>query len=245
MEIESPARRVQRVRHELKRRELQVAAAEHCSPGFVRLTLSGEALADFTSLSFDDHVKLILEPADGTPVMRDYTPRAFSRERRELVLEFALHGHGAASEWARRATPGDRVVVGGPRGSMIVPTDYDWHLLAGDATALPAVAKRLEELPAGARAFVLLQADDADRRELPSAAEVALQWLDPGQDLAAAVAALDLPGGEGYAWAAGEATAMARVREVLLHGKGHPKEAMRVAAYWKQGASAFHETLES
>jgi NADPH-dependent ferric siderophore reductase len=28
------------------------------------------------------------------------------------------------------------------RGSFILPTDFDWHLLIGDETALPALARR-------------------------------------------------------------------------------------------------------
>ena len=58
---------------------------------------------------------------------------------------------------------GDRVLVGGPRGSFVVPADYDWHLLVGDPTALPAIRRRLEELPAGTRVTVIAQADPADR----------------------------------------------------------------------------------
>jgi NADPH-dependent ferric siderophore reductase len=37
---------------------------------------------------------------------------------------------------------------------------------------------------------------------------------------------------------------MVRLREILSHEKGHPKEAMRVAAYWKRGSSDYHERLE-
>ena len=54
--------------------------------------------------------------------------------------------------------------------------------------------------------------------------------------------ALALPAGEGFAWGAGEAAAMVRVRNLLLD-KGQPKEAMRVAAYWRQGQADYHEEL--
>lgn len=241
--METPtATRVRRVRHELRRRELEVARARPLGPGFVAVTFAGEALADFVSDSFDDHVKFIPDAAG--EVRRDYTPRAFDRERRELTIEFALHGHGAASEWARAAAPGQRVVVGGPRGSFIVPTDYDWHLLAGDATALPAISRRLEELPAETEAIVLVHAAPADRRTFPTAARLRLQWVDSDEDLLAATRALTLPPGEGYGWAAGEASTMAALRRVLVEEKKHPRTAMRVAAYWKRGASSHHENLE-
>ncbi len=239
-----PRRRVQRVRHELRRRDVQVARVERLGPGFAGITFAGEELHDFVSASFDDHVKLILPGASGEPVMRDYTPRRFDRERRELTIEFALHGHGPAADWARRAAVGQRIVVAGPRGSMIVPTDYDWHLLAGDASALPAVHRRLEELPAGTRAIVLLQVPDAgDRRALASAARLELQWVATPQEWEAALRALALPPQPGYAWCAGEAGAMARARQILLVDKAHPREDARIAAYWKPGATGHHEEL--
>ena len=169
MNTETSPSRVQRVRHELKRRDLAVVRTEAISPHFRSVTLGGNALEGFISASFDDHCKLILDAGGANPVMRDYTPRRFDAAARELTLEFALHGDGPAAGWAAQAVPGQRVTIGGPRGSFIIPLDYDWHLLVGDETALPAIARRLEELPAGVRAIVLVQLDDvADRRALRS-----------------------------------------------------------------------------
>jgi NADPH-dependent ferric siderophore reductase len=245
MEVIHPARRVQRVRHELRRRDVRVARVEPVSPGFVSITFAGDSLADFISEGFDDHVKFMFADEAGEMIRRDYTPRRFNQARRELTIEFAIHGHGQASEWSRQAAIGAEAVIGGPRGSMIVPMDYEWHLLAGDATALPAIHRRLDELPHGAHAIVIGQlADAADRRRFDhSAAQVDLQWVSTPDELVAAVRALRLPPGEGYAWGAGEAQAMAALREVLLVDKAHPREAMRVAAYWKRGASDYHDEL--
>lgn len=257
---------VQRVRHPLKVRRLRVQEVDRPSPHLVRVRFSGDDLQDFISASFDDHLKLML-PADpdaalvlpqpGTeglayppdaprPDMRDYTPRWFDSARGLLDLEFALHGEGAAATWAMQARPGQEVGVGGPRGSFVVPTGFDWHLLVGDETALPAIARRLEELPAGVQAFVIAETTDpADRRSLQSRAGLTVQWLTAGIDggLAAAMAAWQLPKGVGYAWAAGEAAEMTATRHVLVEQHGLAKERMRVAAYWKRGASAHHENL--
>lgn len=234
---------VRRVRHELKLRELTVARIERLGDGFAAITFTGDALADFTSLSFDDHVKFMFPEAGGEQVRRDYTPRRFSREALELVIEFALHGDGKASDWARRAVVGQQAVVGGPRGSMIVPLELDWHVLVGDATALPAIARRLEELPGGSRAIVLVHAAPADRRAFEGAADVDLRWFDTPEALVAALQALALPPGRGFAWGGGEASLMARVRQVL-NDKGVPREATRGSAYWKQGVAEHHENLE-
>lgn len=239
-----PVRRVVRVRHELRRRELAVTAVDRLSPGFLAITFGGDSLADFISDSFDDHVKFLLPDASGELVGRDYTPRRFDRAARTLTIEFAMHGDGHVDRWAGQASVGQRVTVGGPRGSMIIPTDYAWHLLAGDASALPAISRRLEELPAGTHAMVVVLAAEADRRTLSSAARLDLQWVLSTDDLLSAVRALPLPQGEGFAWAAGEAAAMAGLRQMLLHERQHPREAMRVAAYWKRGALAHHENLD-
>ena len=240
--MNSPAilRRVERVRHELKRRTLTVTHVEHPTPNFRRITFTDESLADFVSASFDDHIKVFVDDA-----RRDYTPRSFDNAARELVIEFALHGEGPAAGWAAQAAPGHTLEIGGPKGSMIVPLDYDWHLLVGDETAFPAVARRLEQLPAGARAVVILQAADAaDRRAFRSAADVDLTWVETDAQLLAAVRALALPAGDGYAWCAGEAACMAALRRELVDVKGHPRESIRAAAYWKRGATGHHENLE-
>ncbi len=234
---------VRRVRHELKLRDLTVSRIERLGDGFVAITFTGAALADFTSLSFDDHVKFMFPDAEGEQVRRDYTPRRFSREALALTIEFALHGDGKASDWARNAVVGQRALVGGPRGSMIVPLELDWHVLAGDATALPAIARRLEELPRGSRAIVFVHAAPADRRVFAGDADVDLRWFDTPEALVAALEALALPPGRGFAWGGGEASMMARVRQVL-NGKGVPREATRVSAYWKQGVAEHHENLE-
>lgn len=240
----APSRRVERVRHEIKRRALHVQRVSAPTPGFLRLELHGESLADFASLGFDDHCKLVFEDAQGQPLMRDFTPRRLDREARVLTLEFALHD-GPAADWARRAVVGTPVTIAGPRGSMVVPTDYAWHLLAGDASALPAIARRLEELPAGTHAIVRAQVPEADRRDLAAStrATLDLRWSTRDDEWLAHLAALELPPGEGFAWCAHEASVSARARAVLLGEKGHPKEAARVSAYWKRGTADFHEDL--
>jgi NADPH-dependent ferric siderophore reductase len=239
----SSSRRVQRVQHEIRRRELRVVRVESRSPGFRRIVVAGESLAGFVSASFDDHVKLFIDTGAAEPVRRDFTPRRHDAAAGELTLDFALHDDGPASDWAAHARPGDALTVAGPRGSFIIPADFDWHLLVGDASALPAIERRLEELPAGTHALVLLRLDAADRRPLASAATLRVQHVDNDDALIDAVRALTLPPGEGYAWCAGEAATMASLRRVLVDEKGHDRHAIRAAAYWKRGAIAHHETL--
>jgi NADPH-dependent ferric siderophore reductase len=231
--------RIQRVRHEIKRRELQVAKVQHLAPDYVSVTFKGETLHDFVSASYDDHVKFMLSDED----RRDFTPRSYDNVAGELTIEFALHATGAASDWARQAAVGQTAVIAGPRGSMIIPMDYDWHVLAGDATALPAIRRRLEELPREAKVTVLVAAESAASLPFRSEAQVDLQLVDSQEALLAAIRALQLPAGEGFFWFAGEASVAAQVRDAVFVDKGHPREAARISAYWKQGASGHHEDL--
>lgn len=250
---------VERVRHPFRARHVQLLSREQPSPGFVRLTLGGPELEDFVSAGFDDHVKLILPQAgrdlpalpvllDGRPsfvegerpTLRDYTPLRYDGARGNLVMDFALHDAGPATEWARHAPLGQWVGLAGPRGSLMISTRLTWHWLFGDETAMPAIERRLAELPAGSRAVVRVQLrNPADRREWTSAAQLDCAWVD---SLADAVQALQLPQGDGYVWAAGEHGAMAELRRLLLD-KGVQPRRMRVASYWKQGAADHHEDL--
>src|SRR3990170_2278527 len=76
------ARTPQRVRHQPRRRQLDVLRVEKIAAHMIRVTLVGD-LDGFTSLGFDDHVKLFFPTgrngADGEPEMdsRDYTPRRY------------------------------------------------------------------------------------------------------------------------------------------------------------------------
>ncbi|MCA3783086.1 MAG: siderophore-interacting protein [Burkholderia sp.] len=266
-------RTVTRVRHTLKFRLLQVLRVQAVTPHLLRVTLGGPDLADFESASFDDHVKVFFPPpgaerpalptlgengpefpeGEPKPVARDFTPRRFDRAACELDLEFVLNHPGPASQWATQAQVGQWLGIGGPRGSFVVPTGFDWHLLIGDDTALPAVARRLEELPEGARAAVVLEvADRTAQIAFDTRADVHEIWrfraeadAADGDVLLNAVRDLPLPpSGDGYVWAAGEALSMRAVRQHLTGERGIDKSRIRAAAYWKRGAAAVHETLE-
>ncbi|WP_416186474.1 siderophore-interacting protein [Herbaspirillum sp. RTI4] len=204
----------------------------------------GEALSDFISHSFDDHIKFIFPDSDGTPTRRDYTPTGYDKQRGELTLEFALHAQGAATEWARQAKVGMNAIIAGPRGSMVIPQNYDWHLLVGDLSALPAIHRRLQEFAPGTKALSVIEIAHADDiRAFDTRADVEPHWVKSADELLATVRNLALPAGEGYIWAAGETSTMKELRTLLTDEKRHPKDAMRVSAYWKHGAADFHEKL--
>ncbi|WP_195829458.1 siderophore-interacting protein, partial [Bordetella pertussis] len=66
---------VQRVRHPLKMRLLEVKRVTRPTPHLARITLAGDALRDFVSASFDDHVKVFFPPPGAArPVLPELGP---------------------------------------------------------------------------------------------------------------------------------------------------------------------------
>jgi NADPH-dependent ferric siderophore reductase len=247
---------IHRVTHEVKRRRLDVLRVVDLTPRMRRITLGGPELAGFVSLGSDDHIKLMFAQnaaeqaalqsptfsikGDGPqPAMRDYTPRRFDLSLGELDIDFVLHGDGPASTWAEQAQVGQHLYIGGPRGSMIVPDIFDSYLLIGDETALPAIARRLEELPAGRRVLAVIEiADAAEQQALQSAAEVDVIWVLRGQaDLLDTVRTLALPSGALYTFVAMETKLSRQVRRVLLDTHKVDEAFLKAVGYWRAEGS--------
>jgi len=260
---------VTRVRHPVKLRLGVVTRVTAITPHLIRVTLSGEQLHGFNSASFDDHMKVffpaegaetpvlptmgpegpVIVPGAARPIARDFTPRRFDPRTGELDIEFVLHEAGPATMWAAQARVGQTLGIGGPRGSMIIPAAFDWHLLVGDDTALPAIARRLEDLPSTARALVLVEVADASAHvDFESRATVQTTWVHrtgADESLLSALRKLPaFPAGEGYAWAAAEAGSVRELRAHLVGERGMPKSRIRAAAYWKRGVQAVHEVID-
>lgn len=264
-------RAVVRVRHEMRLRLLTVQQAERVSARLVRVRIGGEQLQGFASLGFDDHVKVFFPPpgeaftsppalgpagpvfVDGAtrPAMRDYTPHHHNPKALSLQFDFALHSTGPATEWAARAKAGDTLMVGGPRGSFLVGTGFGHHLLIGDETALPAIRRRVAELPAGAGATILAEVDGpADVEPFRSAANVETRWVyrsglhrGSASCLVEALQDLKLPMGSYHAWVACESSDAKAVRAALL-SRGADRASLRAAGYWRRGAAASHDVLD-
>lgn len=248
---------IHRVTHEIKRRRLEVLRVVDITPRMRRITLGGEQLAGFASLGSDDHIKLLfaqnaaeqaaldsptfsVKGEGPQPAMRDYTPRRVDLSSGELDIDFVLHGDGPASTWAEQAKPGQHLHIAGPRGSMIVPDIFDSYLLVGDETALPAIARRLEELPAGRKVLAVIEiADEHEQQALDSAADVEVIWVVRGRDdLLGAVRELQVPQGSLYAWVATETKLSRQVRRVLLDEHTLNDEFVKAVGYWRAEGSS-------
>ena len=248
---------IHRVMHDIKRRKLEVLRVVELTPRMRRITLGGPELEGFISLGSDDHVKLFfpqtaeeraaLEGLDlsaglknsAMPPMRDYTPRRIDLNTFELDIDFVLHGDGPAATWAAQAEPGQSLHIGGPRGSMIVPDIFDSYLLIGDETALPAIARRLEELPAGRKVLAVIEiANAAEQQTLKSAAHVEVIWVVRDQDdLLDTVQNLTLPSGSLYSFVATETKLSRQLRRVLLDTHKVDEAFLKAVGYWRAEGS--------
>lgn len=234
------------------------------TPRMARITVASPELAEFPGAGTDQNVMLYFYPDNVTlpdpltlesaramwsqvrPLTRTYTIRRHDPESGEIDFDFVLHGsHGLASAWAQRVQPGDQVIFVGPSPAYQPSLDVDNYLLAGDETALPAIAAILRTLPAGTRVVVLVEvADAAEEQPLPTAADAEVTWLhrdsQPAGDsrlLECAVRDASLPADATEAWIAGERGAVLAVRRHLLDVRGLPRHRVRPTTYWRHGQS--------
>lgn len=220
-----------------------VTAVRRLTPHLVRVTLGGPGIAALDPLSFTDrYVKLVLgELADGRPLLRTYTVRAARAQ--EWDLDVVLHGDaGVGGPWAARVRPGDEVTFAGPGGEYAPSPEADWHLLAGDESALPAIAAALEALPPGAVARAFVEVDGpAEHQPITSAGDVRLVWVDrpAGASLADVVVAAHavgaLPDGVPHAFLHGEAACVRELRRFVRAELRVPRELLSASGYWRRG----------
>jgi NADPH-dependent ferric siderophore reductase len=190
-------------------------------------------------------------PSSTKPPMRDFTPRRFNLGARELVIDFAIHEVGVATSWAASAAPGQTLSVGGPRGSFVIAPDIGCHLLIGDESALPAIGRRLEELPPGTRAIVIAEIDtEAQRLAFTSNATVDIRWVyrrgAPAGTPAAILETLQrvsLPTSNVFAWAAAESKVARAIRHYLLTERRIDKRWIKAAGYWQRGSVGTHDKI--
>ncbi|MGW0764094.1 siderophore-interacting protein [Streptomyces sp. NPDC002676] len=193
-------------------------------------------------------------PDDVRAVMRSYTLRALRRAPDEIDIDFVLHGvepgahtpAGPASQWASRATPGDRVLLLGPAVAdnrairFRLPEDADLVLLWGDETAVPAATAILETLPAGVRVCAWLEVPHAgDIQDVATKADAEITWLvrHDGSPMAVeAVRAARLPAAERpYVWIAGESGQVKALRRYFVRECGVDRRRVTFVGYWRQG----------
>jgi NADPH-dependent ferric siderophore reductase len=253
----------------------EVVRTEQLAPHLVRVVLGGNGFDTFTAIEFtDSYVKIAFVPAgvdvsalpvpltldsfnglDATdqPTVRTYTVRRADSAARVLTIDFVVHGeHGVAGPWAANAAPGDPAYLMGPSGAYSPDPAADWHLLAGDEAALPAIGAALEGMPGDAVGQVFLEvAGPEDVIALSAPENVEVAWIyrggradlvaedragDHAPLIAAVKQALWLPG-QVQVFIHGEAQAvMHNLRPYIRKDRGvDAKWATSISGYWRRG----------
>jgi NADPH-dependent ferric siderophore reductase len=241
---------------------LSVRSQERLSPHTVRITAGGPGFEALRMNEFTDkYAKIVfVDPALGLtppydlaalreslppaqqPVTRTYTLRRADQERQELTIDFVVHGdEGIAAPWAARAEPGDLLTMSGAGGAYRPDPGSDWHLLAGDESALPAICSALEALPADARGVAYLETSDpGEYLDAKAPGGVDVVWLHrphPGAKptlLAEAITTGPWLPGVADVFAHGERESMKAVRAVLRPLVG-PGDQVSLSGYWAAG----------
>ncbi|MEU9127981.1 siderophore-interacting protein [Kitasatospora sp. NPDC048540] len=250
---------------------IRVTAVNRITPRTTRVTFTAPALAELGEGWPDQQMKLCFPrpgqagprlpaaepdgdvmrwyqaflaiPEHERPWMRSFTVRARRPHRAEIDVDFVLHGDcGPAGRWAAAAASGDVLGMVGPSAAYArAPRPADWLLLAGDETALPAVAGLAEALPEGARAIAYLEVADRDEEQpFPTRGELTVHWLHRdgvpagrGTALVDAVRGALLPPGTGSAWLAGEAGTVRALRRHLVGERRLDRRSVEFAGYWR------------
>ncbi|BAX91832.1 siderophore-interacting protein [Mycobacterium shigaense] len=252
-----------------------VVATRHIAPHMVRVLLEGSDFGTFVPSSFtDSYVKLVFVaddidvaalphpltqdsfsvlPPEKRPSVRTITVRKVDAAARQIALDIVVHGeHGVAGAWAATAEPGQVIYLMGPGGAYTPDPAADWHLLAGDESALPAIATALEALPPNAigKAFIEVAGPD-DQLELIAPEGVQVNWIyrggradlvsdDRAGDFAPLIEAVTttlwLPG-QVHVFIHGEAQAvMHNLRPYIRKERGvDAKWASSISGYWRRG----------
>ncbi|EID16576.1 siderophore-interacting protein [Mycolicibacterium phlei] len=253
----------------------EVVRSEQLTPHMLRLVLGGPGFDTFTPNEFTDaYVKLVIVdpgidvaslpqpltidsfselPQEKRPTVRTYTVRRADPQRREICIDFVIHGeHGVAGPWAVAAQPGQPAYLMGPSGAYAPDPAADWHLMAGDEAAIPAISAALEALPDNAIGHVFIEvAGPEDELELTRPDGVELHWIyrggradlvpdDQAGDHAPLIAAVKecpwLPG-QVQVFIHGEAQAvMHNLRPYIRKERGvDAKWASSISGYWRRG----------
>lgn len=252
----------------------QVVSAEQLAPHMVRVVLGGTGFDTFKPAEFtDSYVKFVFVrddldvaslphpltldsfnglPPEQQPTVRTYTVRRLDPEARQITVDFVVHGeHGVAGPWATAAKPGDTIHLMGPAGAYSPDPAADWHLLAGDEAALPAIGAALEALPPNAvgKAFIEV-AGPEDEIELNAPESVAINWIyrggradlvgddragDHAPLIEAVTTTLWLPG-QVQVFIHGEAQAvMHNLRPYIRKERGVDAKWASISGYWRRG----------
>jgi NADPH-dependent ferric siderophore reductase len=250
--------------------EARVLGRQILTPGMIRLSFGGDALAGFPGTGMPDeylrlffpdaatgrlHLPVITEDGRWTyPEGQDvihystYTVRQHRPDSGEIDIDFVVHEGGVASEWAQKAAPGDTITINRPRGLYTPPDDITWQVLVADATGLPALSRILEQTPKHVQSRIFLEiAAPEHEQQLPHHEFATVTWLHRSGNgiapsrMADVVRAMPLAATPGYIWVAGEQKVVRAIRKYVRQDLKLPPERYELVGYWTQESEVWEE----
>tara|TARA_B100000029_G_scaffold173600_1_gene170218 strand:+ start:967 stop:1761 length:795 start_codon:yes stop_codon:yes gene_type:complete len=239
----------------------EVKTVTRLSPNMMRIVFDGGDLESFENTPYTDQyinayfvpenapytVPFDLEEARSLgdafrPRPRRFTVRKWDQSSKQLTVDFVVHGdQGYAGTWAQKATAGDRLQFKGPNGSYSPNNEVDWHLLAGDESALSAICASLESISDSqpCKIFVVI---DGPENEIPVVLPPLhdMVWVhrsqsaDPENALLAAIQKHNFRDGSYDVFIHGEAGEVREIRKYLILEHGIDIESASISPYWKR-----------
>ena len=258
----------------------EVVRTEDLSPSFRRVSVVSDELADFVHLGFDHwfrffipnpgqtdwrlptatsklwYAQWLATPARHRPHCNNYTVADYRPDQRELDIDVVLHRRpsgeleGRVAQWAAATRPGDSVALLDEGLLFNPPPDTSAVVLAGDESALPALAGILHSLAPDTTGLAVLEVPThADVRELPHPSDLDLHWVvraesDPAAtpgtaalaELTSLTSATPVDPIRTYAFLVGESRLATEGRRHLVR-QGLPKDRITFCGFWKSPAA--------
>jgi NADPH-dependent ferric siderophore reductase len=239
-------------------REITVIGACNVTPHMRRVTVATDDIAHFDRGGL--HVRLLIPPTGRAPIwpqtmpdgrihwpkdedaliVRAYTIRNLRLDRGEMDIDFVIHegDNVPGATWALTVKAGDRAGLMGPGGGGV--PDAENLILAGDETALPAIARIAAAMPADARLRIFLEVGGReDEQPLPTAANCQIVWLcrQAGSSGRLEQIIRDQVAADGttpYVWVACEQAEARAIRIFLKTEIAYERDRFSVAAYWQR-----------
>ncbi|WP_420548049.1 siderophore-interacting protein [Curvivirga sp.] len=239
-------------------RLVEIIEKKFVDPNMIRLTVKGPHMASYAENGL--HFQLLIPsnekltaiwPTKKTsgkihyPVANDeseqglyrrvYTIRHIRVEQNEFDFDVLRHAGGIASDWAENVSIGDKIGIMGPSGGHY--PEANWLMLAGDETALPAIARILENCPKDTKGEAIISLKDLEKWaiQLKKPDGINIKWLDHSKgSMIDTVKTVNVPENQSaYFWFGGEFEVAADLRKYFKHDLKLSSKQYHSSAYWR------------
>ncbi|KAA0972098.1 siderophore-interacting protein [Aureimonas fodinaquatilis] len=244
-------------------RVMRVVTSRSITPHMQRVTLAGEDLARYATGGL--HMRLVFPPQGRTPVwphmgedgcpvwpqgedqlvLRVYTLRSVDAQAGTVDVDMVLHpgSETPGAYFAQTARTGDLVGMSGPGGGSFPQAQR--IILAGDETALPAIARIVENAAPDAAVTAFIEVDGAaDEQQIFCRGQLDLRWLHRNGAAAGttgmlAAAVKDFTAGglpeDSFVWVGCEFEDFRAIRSYLRKELKLDRSRHMAVAYWRRG----------